>query len=224
MRHLTIVLLLAFARVSAAQLQDNTITVTVSSGPTIQADAVGFFVRVETPLTATLDDVLAQLKGSAITAANLSYVSTSFDSSGPQADWSFTLTVPFSRFKETTAVLAKLSAGSIDQNGGQAITVSVSGVQMSDDARARQCPLPALVSDARKQADIMAASAGMKAGAIVSISDGSSVDGEQISVPYVLGFASPAYGTGSVTPGGFYTGQVRVVSPACLLTVQFKLQ
>jgi hypothetical protein len=109
-------------------------------------------------------------------------------------------------------------------------------MRYSADAQAAQaCPYPALVSDARRQADAMASAAGMKAGPIVSVSDGGPSD---IAVPTALArtgdfsispiFIYDAY-SGLPPSGSGVFGLVgfpyplSAPPPACLLTVQFKL-
>jgi hypothetical protein len=235
MRNLPIALLMAASCLPAAQLPDNTITVTVTQGFAIQPDKMTIFVRVDTPLTGTLDDALAQVKGAGLTVADLNGVTTNFFN----ITWTFTPAVAFSKVKETIALLAKLSDASKDKNGSPALTFSMGSGFVSDEARAAQsCPLPSLISDARKQADSLAAAAGMKAGAIVSVSDGTSVD-DQGSVPvsrsgqfqFVGQFSQLAVGdvlTG--IPASVVLSQLFVspftttATPSCLVTVQFKLQ
>jgi hypothetical protein len=78
-----------------------------------------------------------------------------------------------------------------------------------------------LVSDARKQADAMAAAAGMRTGAIVSVSnEPPAIAAADVTVPVVIdGDFSVVLGLVSGIP------YVAPVAPSsCSLTVQFKLQ
>ena len=65
------------ASLAFGQLDSNSITVTASQSVNLQPDQVLFAVYVSTPLTASLDDVLAAVKGAGITSANFSGVYSS---------------------------------------------------------------------------------------------------------------------------------------------------
>jgi uncharacterized protein YggE len=93
------------------------------------------------------------------------------------------------------------------------LTFFVSGTQVSTTP---SCPLPALVSDARKQADSMAAAAGMRAGPIVSVSDQPAAT----ALPDIIygHFSAAAFLV--VNP---FPSYIAPQSPSCSLTVQFKL-
>jgi len=98
------------------------------------------------------------------------------------------------------------------------------------------CPMTALISDARRQADSMAAAAGMRAGAIASVSDGTSLDAVGLSAgspfpgnitpigSFVLRGVLTTAPVAPVTPVSVvFSPLVSAPRPACSLTVQFKL-
>jgi hypothetical protein len=202
------------AGLSAADLDNNTVTVTASRPVSVQPDQVQILVQLTTARDAGLDDVLGKLKGIGVVAANL----TGVYGSATDSRWSFMLPVSFSGLKTTLANLVQLQRST----GPQPLTFYVSGAQVSETAQAAQaCPLPALVSDARKQADAMAAAAGMRTGAIVSVSnEPPAIAAADVTVPVVIdGDFSVVLGLVSGIP------YVAPVAPSsCSLTVQFKLQ
>jgi len=245
MRTLSLAILLAAKSLCAATLDNNTVTVTATRTINLQPDQVLFYVSVLTLQDAGLDDVLAKLKGTGITGEHLNGVSPAYVSAIPSgavnpatALWTFILPVSFANMKQTMLALAQAQSGLGSLQGAQVLTYSAFETRYSQEAQAAQpCPLSALVSDARKQADVMAAAAGMKTGAIVSVSDGSSLDGTgPIGAPaasmragdfsYLL-LGAPIYGravptTVTVTPI-VSAVMLSLPQPACSLTVQFKL-
>ena len=80
MRRILLVMLLAAASVCAASLDNNTVTVTANRALSLQPDQVSLYVTVLTAQDAGLDDVLAKLKGTGITAEFLNSVSPGFGS------------------------------------------------------------------------------------------------------------------------------------------------
>src|ERR1700736_503308 len=108
-------LFLASASLVLAQTDSNSVTVTASRSDSQQADQAIFAVRVSSPLNITLDDVVADLAGSGITAADLSTVYSSqmfspdrTQNCGSNLQWTFTLAAPSSRVKDTASLLATL--------------------------------------------------------------------------------------------------------------------
>src|SRR5260370_2054363 len=117
MRKCSLILaLLAFASLISAQTDSNSITVTASRNPNLQADQAVFGVSVISGLNASLDDVFGALQGSGITLSNFTGVGTSpfiigipqpvdptaiTTTSAPSLQWSFTLTVPLSKIIAT---------------------------------------------------------------------------------------------------------------------------
>jgi hypothetical protein len=136
--------------------------------------------------------------------------------------WTFTVTVSFSKMGDTVTALSQAASSLGSIQGSRTLTFSVVGTQNSPDLLASQpCPMTALISDARRQADAMAAAAGVRTGAIVSVSDGTSLD---VVVPTATSrsgvFSLPDPATAIV---GVLSSLVYAPQPACSLTVQFKL-
>jgi uncharacterized protein YggE len=212
MRTLTLALLLA-AGLSAADLDNNTLTVTASRPLTVQPDQAQILVELTTARDAGLDDVLGKLQGTGIAAANLTDV---FGSGAAGSQWNFVLPVAFSALKTTLATFTQLQ-----RSLGASLVFSVAGTQVSAAAQTTQaCPLPALVSDARRQADAMASAAGMRTGPIVSVSD-------QPPAPVVPNVTEPVLIAGDFSVAVGLVSGIPYVAPvapsSCSLTVQFKL-
>jgi hypothetical protein len=126
-----------------------------------------------------LDQVVASLQGSGITAADLSGVFDSlgnpFVATGPRLLWSFALGVPLTKLKGTVASLTALQASIAKNNSGATLMFQVQGSRVSADLmQAQSCSLKDLIADAQVQAQKLAVAAGLFAGPILAISDGSS--------------------------------------------------
>src|SRR5215471_3555553 len=137
---------------AACVFAQSVITVSASRAVAIVPDQVAYSVGVQTGSSGRIDDALAQLSGTGITAKDLSYV----ESTAGFTTWTFELLVPFSRMKETSAVLARLPQANA--------SFSISGARTSQDAAAQACQYTALVSDARREADRLASAAGVHVG------------------------------------------------------------
>lgn len=224
------VMLAAAIHLRAAQLDTNTVTVTATRTYDLQPDQVQLYVTLTAPVAVGLDEILAQLEGSGITAANLNGVYTPYSNASDEyhgySQWSFTPTVGFDKLKAALAALSRLQITAGKFMESPALRFDVGGTKISYALlAAHACPFPTLIDDARRQADAMAAAAGMRTGAIVSLSDGSSVD--PIAAGPIAGF-SAAGGAGGpfFLPGGFSpsAGPIGTIfSPGCSLTVQFEL-
>jgi hypothetical protein len=165
MRRLFPILLLGCAS-AFGQLQTDTITITALRQVSLQPDQIVFHVQVSTPVTAGLDDAVGQVAGAGITAANLTGVFTDLPNT---LSWSFTLGVPFSQAGGTTKLLAQ-----IEQQSNQAVTFYTQGTQISQALQQFQpCSQASLISDARAQANSLAAAAGFTLGPVLAVSDGS---------------------------------------------------
>jgi uncharacterized protein YggE len=213
LKHTLIFGLLMSASVLFGQVDSNTVTVTSSQSTNVQPDQVLFAVSVTTSLNSTLDDVLAALKGSGITIANFSGVSSAFaiptgigitnQQSTPTLQWSFALGVPFAQMKATVTLLASLQQSIMQANNGFTLTFSVQGTLVSASLQQSQtCNVPGLISNATAQAQNLASAAGMNLGSIVAMSSAVS---------------SPAY---SVTSIGALVSQLSAPQ-SCALTVKF---
>jgi hypothetical protein len=225
------VILVAAASLSAAALDNNTVTVTATRSLNLTPDQVFIYVTLWTAPDAGLDDALAKLQGTGITADSLTSVGPGYVSflngalNPAYTQWTFLLSIPFSKLKDTLAALtqAQKNVGTIQ--GQPALNANVGGVGISAASQAAQpCPLTALVSDARRQANAMAAAAGMKTGAIVAVGDGILLEG---AVPYAV--PSAVFRTGDFASGllgGIGSSSSVIVGqpqPSCSLTVQFQL-
>ena len=180
------------------QLDSNSVTVTASRDSTQTPDQVGISVRVTSPVNTSLDDVLAALAGSGITAANFSSlygvpiflnVVGSNQQPMPALEWDFRLIVPFSKLKDTLATLTSLQQSLAKKNSGLTVDFSVSGTSASSTPG---CLLSDLIADGKVQAQKLASAAGLSVGSVLAMSQ----------------FVSTANG---------------VTAPPCSLTIKFAL-
>jgi len=181
--------------VAFGQVDSNSITVTASRGPSSgQPDQAVFGVVVTSGVDTSLDDVIALLQGTGISAANLQSLNEypiSNGSSGQATEalnWRFSLTAPLAKNKDTIAMLTNLQATIAKKNNGVTISFSIQGTQSS--VQPQTCSQSDLLTDARTQAQKLADGAGVSVGNILALS-------------------------GSTTAGTLYS--------SCLLTVKFAL-
>src|ERR1022692_3262047 len=173
------------ASLAFGQGDSNTVTVTASQSVNLQPDQVVFGVYVTTSINASLDDVLAALKGSGITIANLSGIG---NGSGiplgilpgnpqptPTIQWSFVLGVPFAQMKATVTALTSLQQSIMQANSGFTLSFSVQGTQVSASLQQSQvCSIPGLIADATTQASKLASAARLNLGSIAAMSSAGS--------------------------------------------------
>ena len=180
-----------------AQLANNTVTVTASQSSTAQPDEAVFSVVVGSGLDKSLDDAVAAISSLGITAANLVAVNTpnQLIAAGAQTPavpplfWTFQLTVPFSKTKDTTSALAALQKSISQNNSGLTLSFTLSGTRLSAQ-QTPNCNLADLVSQARAQAQDIAGGAGFKAGAVVGLTSATSnaaLLGCSLTVRFALG-------------------------------------
>jgi hypothetical protein len=206
------ILLAAVESLAFGQLDSDTLTVSVSQSFALQPDQVLLSVSLPTPASTGLDELVASLKGSGITAANLSNVSLLREHT---LIWLFTIAVPLSKIPSTAAQL-----------NAQKIPFYVQGSQVSAESQqAQQCPLPSLMADAKAQAKKLADSAELVVGDILALSGGSpSILNSGIAVPAALlrGNIDPTSGAPfpAVIPA---VAIPPVVRANCSLVVKFKL-
>ncbi len=206
-------LMTLLAPLAFAQLDTNSITVSVSRSSTVQPDQVVFAVTVQSGLNASLDDVLAALQGSGITAANLAGVSSNNPSPYTQSTilWTFTLTAPFSKQKDTVTSLTALEQTVAQGKSGLTLSFTVAGTQVSAQAlQSQTCSLTGLISDAQAQAQSIAAAAGVTVGPVLALSSATSSP-----IPAAVNFVSGAFSSVYVAPTTY--------APPCGLTVKFAL-
>ena len=174
---MTKLLAILFLAASAgfAQLDDNTITITATRQITLQPDQIVFDVSVQTPQSAGLQDALAKVPGTGITAAELTEVYTDVQAT---IEWDFTVTAPVSQAGAMVTMLAQLG-----QQSQGTVSFIVEGAQVSRAAQQSQpCSQTALVADAQKQAQALASAAGFTVGPVLAVSDGSGVQGVPTAV------------------------------------------
>ncbi len=205
-----IALLLTCAALAFSQLDSDTMTIQASRSVNLAPDQVVFSVSVSGP-NISLDQALAALSNSGITAANFVGVTGGTNRQSP-LQWMFSLAAPLAKIKATVASLAALQQSIAQNNSGITLSFQVQGSQVSSDLiQSLACAAKDLVADAQTQAQNVAAAAGLYVGPIVAISDGSSVT------------ATPSYDVGFLTVGDFVTGLRRVTPSGCYLEVKFKL-
>lgn len=172
---------LIFASLVFAQLDSNSVTVTASRNASLQPDQVVFAVTVISGMDVALNDIVAALQSSGITLSNFVGVSNTGSliltpgppSPQPMLGWVFGLPVPISKVKDTAAMLSSLQQ-SIGKDGvALTLSFSVQGTQVSAPLQQSQaCSMSDLISDARAQAQKLAAAAGMTAGNVLAMSSG----------------------------------------------------
>jgi hypothetical protein len=216
--------LFTFSSLLFGQLDSNSVTVTANRSTNLQPDTVVFGVQVTSGLNATLDNVLAAVKGAGITSANFAGVGSQPTGvaitgalpqpSSPALSWAFALSVPFSQMTATVATLTALEQSIAQNNSGLGLSFVVEGAQVSPGLRqAQACNIPDLIADATAQAQNLATAGGLKLGQILAMSSVTSVPAAAIPALAGLGIAS----FGIVAPLGSSPAQV------CTLTVKFGL-
>lgn len=160
---------LASASLAFGQLDSNSLTILASRTMDLQPDQVVFSVSLTAPMEANLDDVLAALQGSGITADNLDDVNTA----QRLLQWTFTLPVPISKIKNTIATFTSLQQSIGRRGPAFALRFSVQDMQVSSELRQSQpCSISDLMADARAQAQKLVTTAGLFLGPVVALSDG----------------------------------------------------
>jgi len=161
--------------VAFAQVDSNSITVTASRGSSPgPPDQAVFGVAVTSGVDTSLDDVIALLQGSGITAANLQSLgeySIATGSSGQTTEtlnWRFSFTSPLAKNKDTIAMLTNLQATIAKKNNGVTMSFSIQGTQSS--VQPLTCSQSDLLTDARTQAQKLADGAGVSVGNILAMS------------------------------------------------------
>lgn len=208
----TALLFTSWCSLAFGQLDSNSITVTASNNASLQPDQAIFSVTVQSPLSTGLDDVLAALQGSGITAANLSGVSTNNQFGVPVPPqptlvWSFNLPAPLANTKATVASLTTLSQNIAKANNGLALSFNIVGTQVSQQlAQSQTCSLSGLIASATTQAQALAAVGGVTLGAISALS--SSTSGVISNSSYV-------------ESGAYISTVINSAPPPCAVTVKF---
>jgi len=212
------------------QTAPNAITITASRTSNPQADQVLILLNLSSGLTSGLDDITSALQGAGISGANFTGVNTQtiYVQNGAQGQqqsvlgWSFTLTAPISKLSAALGQILAAEQIIANQNAGLALSFYVAGTQVSPQSQPA-CSEADLLSDARGQAQKVAAAAGVTAGPILSVSDGGSSAAFGVSIPSFragdFSIASLGFVTSTVTSSLFTTP-----ASTCTLTVQYQLQ
>jgi hypothetical protein len=204
MRALPLIILLATGgSLALAQLDSDTLTVSVSQSFSFQADQIRLSADVNTSVNTGLDEVITTLKSAGIKSAIFSDLRS--DADPPALHWLFDISVPISEIKSTIAQLTALK-----------ITFYLLGLQISQQMRdAQSCSIPNLVASAQAQAKKMADAAELVVGQVLELSDGA-------------GFGGVSFGQVLAAPGpgpfrGLLTTPAPIQSGGCFMTVKFKL-
>ncbi|MDR3704256.1 MAG: hypothetical protein P4L56_31700 [Candidatus Sulfopaludibacter sp.] len=176
---------------------------TATLGQNVQPDQTVFSVTVQSPLTTTLDDLTAALKGTPLTPATFSSVTSVQNYLNPNPpvmalNWLFQLPVPLANVKDQVATLQALTASLGKAQTPLSLSYTANGPQVSATAQVQGCGLSDLVSAARTKAQQIAGAANRKPGNISAMSFSvSTMIGPSATAPYVI----PACSLG-VTFGG----------------------
>lgn len=174
---LGVLLCAAAAVVSAQTAVTKVIEVSVSRSVPLKAEEAGFTLTVFTKTTAGFDEVLAAVASLGITAQDFLNVDTGYsyldDDEG--LNYSFSLTTPFDKMKDTMTLL-DAKRRSLTAERGMNLTYSLDGVSATKTStdQARDRLFPELMADARRQAELMATAAGVRVGAVAGLSQESS--------------------------------------------------
>ena len=217
-------LLLLSAPLLFGQLDSNSITITATRSTPVQPDLVIFAVTVGTPAATTLDDVVAALQGTGITASQLSggtvpqlLVVTGLPLPITSIGWNFTVPEPLSKIKDTIASLMALQKPLADK--GMSLGFAVAGTQASTARLASQpCSNTDLIADATAQAQKLTTAAGLGLGPILGLTGINATPPVWINTPF--------FATSSLIfdPLGLYIPSVTqwfAAPQTCSLTVKF---
>jgi uncharacterized protein YggE len=168
------------------------ISVTATLGQNLQPDQTIFNVGIQSPLTTTLDDLTAALKGTPLTPATFSNVTSvqNYVNNQPPStalDWIFQFPVPLAGVKDQIAALQALATTLGKAQTPLSLSYSASGPQTSAQAQVQGCGLSDLVSAARTKAQQIADAANRKPGNISAMSFSvSTMIGPSATPPYVI--------------------------------------
>ena len=201
------------------------ITITASRSLNLQPDQVLFGINVNSGLTSNLDDVTGALQAAGISGASFSSVNTvpygTTNGTPTQSflQWTLTLAAPLAKLKDTLGLLSGAQQNIAKQGSGLLFSFFAQGLQVSPQLQQSQsCPEADLMADARGQAQKVAAAAGVSAGSVLSMSDGSS--------PAAIGVPTAAFRAGDFLIGYPYASFLLATPPpayGCSLNVQFQL-
>jgi hypothetical protein len=224
-------MLVAFAPLAFGQLDSNSITVAASRSMSIEPDEAVFVLSVTSSQSTGLDQIVAAIGTTGITAANLVSVNTvtfpSFASPSVMGlQWSFVLAVPLTALKNTTASLGAVQQTIIQNGSDLTLTFQLQGTRVSAQTEQSQlCPFSDLLADAGQQAKKLADAALLSVGPILAISERRTAPdvpaAPEIVVPGIIGTGTGS-GSGSFLLSVPLPLAVNSVL-TCSLTVKFTL-
>jgi len=203
------------------QVESNSITVSASQNASLQPDQAIFAVTVQSGVNTGLDDVVAALQGSGITAANFTGVNTQGQaiailSAGPlptpvpTIGWTFSLPVPLANTKATVATLTTVQQNITKLNNGMTLSFNIVGTQVSQQlAQSQTCSLAGLIASATTQAQNLASASGLTLGSILALSSATSSVGSATQ--------------GIAELGAFVSILSSAIAPPCAVTVKFNV-
>jgi hypothetical protein len=159
---------------ASAQLDFNTITVTATRGSTPPADQALFRIDVTSGVDKGLEDVIAALPRSGITADSFTGIGFPFlqpPTLSATIDWQFSVAVPIGQIRQEALTLARLQQDLTTSKSGLTLSFNLAAFQGSPQLQQMQaCSQSALMGAAKAQAQKFAAAAGLALGAAISIS------------------------------------------------------
>jgi uncharacterized protein YggE len=187
----------AIVRVSAQQVDSNSITVSsTKTSSSVTPDQVVFAITVTTPLNTNLSDVLTAVQSAGLTSGNFTNVYQIYNNYGSspvqQLVWSFTLTAPFSKLKDTIGTLTTLQKSPGPNSIGFLLSFQIQGTQTSQQLQQSQtCSFADLLAGAQTQAQSLATASGLNLGVILALS--SSVSNTTTVCSATVRFAATRY-------------------------------
>ncbi|SPF55914.1 exported hypothetical protein [Candidatus Sulfopaludibacter sp. SbA4] len=211
-----------FALGTSPPVPTDTLSIAASRTHSVQPDQVLVSVSVIAALAVPLADIVTELQGSGITAANFSYANGNGQPNTTQ--WTFSLPVPFTQLAATLSTLAQLQQSLGGTRGQPNLIFYLQGTQTSPELQASQsCSFPALVGDAQSQAQKLAAAAGVTLGPVAAVSEA----GASQALAGSFTFTALQGDFSAVYPGNIIPSLSAVLAapqpPPCALTVQFQL-
>jgi uncharacterized protein YggE len=216
------VLLLVTAALGQISSTSSSVTTTASVNQNLPPDQVTFVVTLESGFAITLDDLVAALKGTGLSATNFVGVNSSNQlnaaaSGGPAAmlDWYFQIAVPFSGMKTETNLLTVFQANLAQARSPVKLAYSLGASQTSTQALVQSCSLSDLVSAARSQAKDLAAAANLKLGNVTAATTSVSTQiGPAAAAPYIVPACNltMTFGLGQNAPNTITVSAMRSVN------------
>ena len=205
--------LLSASALAFGQLDSDTLSVTVARQLHSLPDQAVIPVTIGSRPTTTLDQVVSAAASVGITATNFAGLSVeSANSQRPGSlDWTFALVTPLASINSAYASLAALRSMIGRNDSGLTLSVASPFSQTSPQAQPA-CPYGDLVTDARAQAQKIAAAGGFSVGGILTMTN----------VTGSAGAAIPVVIAGVFTSASFLT-TLRAPQPPCSLIVKFQL-